>query len=89
MKIPLMEALKQMPYNVKFMKDLVTKNRMVSFKTVHNMLNYSAITSQSLVEKKENLGAFTILCIIGSFNFARVLCDMGASINFILLVIYK
>ncbi|XP_075076748.1 uncharacterized protein LOC142163371 [Nicotiana tabacum] len=38
---------------------------------------------------KEDLGAFTILCTIGAHDFARALCDNGASINLMPLAIYK
>nr|XP_016450033.1 PREDICTED: uncharacterized protein LOC107774891 [Nicotiana tabacum] len=34
-------------------------------------------------------GSFTILCIIGSFAFAKALCDLWASINLMPLATYK
>ncbi|XP_070029407.1 uncharacterized protein [Nicotiana sylvestris] len=40
-------------------------------------------------EEKEDPGAFTIPCTIGVHNFARALCDNGASINLMPLAIYK
>ncbi|XP_055835196.1 uncharacterized protein LOC129903681 [Solanum dulcamara] len=83
--IPLVEALEQMPSYAKFMKDLVTKKRTVSFVPADNLHQCSAISTRSLVEKKEDSGAFTI----GAFNFSRALCDLGASINSMLLAIYK
>ncbi|XP_049406266.1 uncharacterized protein LOC125869909 [Solanum stenotomum] len=43
----------------------------------------------SLVQKKENLGAFTIPCTIGLLHFAMALCDLGASINLMPLAIYR
>ncbi|MDV3181130.1 MAG: retropepsin-like aspartic protease [Candidatus Phytoplasma australasiaticum] len=42
-----------------------------------------------MVETKDDLGAFTILCIIEAFDFARALCDLGASINLMPLAVYK
>ncbi|XP_075108961.1 uncharacterized protein LOC142180786 [Nicotiana tabacum] len=39
--------------------------------------------------KKEDPGAFTILCTIGTHDFVRALCDNGASINLMPLSIYK
>ncbi|XP_049360826.1 uncharacterized protein LOC125825538 [Solanum verrucosum] len=39
--------------------------------------------------KKEDPGAFTISCTIGSIKFAKALCDLGASINLMPLAIYK
>ncbi|XP_049369405.1 uncharacterized protein LOC125834285 [Solanum verrucosum] len=47
---------------------------------------------RSLVEnawKKEDPSAFTIPCTIGLLHFAKVLCDLGASINLMPLSIYK
>lgn len=31
--------------------------------------------------KQKDLGAFTILCVIGNASFKRALCDLGASIS--------
>nr|XP_009798768.1 PREDICTED: uncharacterized protein LOC104244944 [Nicotiana sylvestris] len=44
---------------------------------------------ETVKEKKEDPGAFTIPCTIGVHDFARTLCDNGASINFMPLSIYK
>ncbi|XP_049375774.1 uncharacterized protein LOC125840851 [Solanum verrucosum] len=74
--IPLVEALEQMPRYAKFMKDLVTKKRACYCYNI------------SGAEKKDP-GAFIIPCTIGSFEFAKALCDLGASINLMPLVIYK
>ena len=41
------------------------------------MHHFSAITTRSLVEKKEDPGAFTIPCTIGLLHFAKALCHMG------------
>ena len=41
------------------------------------------------MQKKEDPGAFTILCTIGLLHFAKALCDLVASINLIPLSIYK
>ena len=58
--VPLVEALEQMPGYEKFMKDLVTKERSVTFEDDDQMQHCSAIATRSLVQKKENLGAFII-----------------------------
>lgn len=73
----------------KFMKDLVTKKRTVSFDSVDNTHHNSVITSRSLVEKNKNSRSFMILYTIGSSNFTRVLYELGSSINLISLVFYK
>ena len=71
------------------MKDLVTKKRAVSIDLIDNVHYCSAIATRSLVQKKEDPGAFTIPCTIESIKFAKALCDLGASINLMPLTIYK
>ena len=87
--VPLVEALEQMPSHAKFMKDLVTKKRSVTFEDDDRMHHCSDIATRSLVQKKEDSGAFTIPYTVGSLHFAKALCDMGASINLMPLSIYK
>ncbi|KAK4706807.1 hypothetical protein R3W88_033639 [Solanum pinnatisectum] len=87
--VPLIEALEKMPRYAKFMKDLVTKNRDVSFEDDDRLQHCSAIVTRSLLQKKEDHGAFTIPCTIGLLHFAKALCDLGASINLMSLSIYK
>ncbi|XP_015162333.1 uncharacterized protein [Solanum tuberosum] len=88
MNIPLVETLEQMPGYAKFMKDLVMKKRAVSIDFTDNVHHCSAIATRSLVQKKEDPGAFTIPCTIGSIKFAKALCDLEASINLMPLAIY-
>ena len=78
-----------MPGYAKFMKNMVTKKRSVTFEDDDRMHNCSAIATRSLVQKKEDPGAFTIPCIVGSLHFAKALCDLGASINLMPLLVYK
>ena len=73
----------------KFMTDLVTKKRSVTFEDDDRMKNCSAIATRSVVQKKEDPGAFTIPCTVGSLHFGKTLCDLGASINLMPLSIYK
>ncbi|XP_049357042.1 uncharacterized protein LOC125821699 [Solanum verrucosum] len=87
--IPLVEALEQMQGYAKFMKDLVTKKKAVSIDLTNDVHHCSAIATISLVQKKEDPGAFTILCTIGLIIFAKSLHDLGASINLMPLAIYK
>ncbi|TMW82755.1 hypothetical protein EJD97_005032, partial [Solanum chilense] len=76
-KVPLVEALEQMPCYAKFMKDLVIKKRSVTFEDDDRLQHCSAIATRSLVQKKEDPGAFTIPCTVGSLHFAKALCDLG------------
>lgn len=50
--IHLIKALEKMPRDAKFMKYLVTNKRTVNYKDVGGLYHCSAITSQSLVQKK-------------------------------------
>ncbi|XP_049348181.1 uncharacterized protein LOC125812747 [Solanum verrucosum] len=73
----------------KFMKDLVTKKRAVSFEDDARLQHCSAIDMRSLVQNKEDPGAFTIPCTIGMLHFVKVLCNLGVSINLMPLYLYK
>ena len=87
--VPLVKALEQMPGYAKFMKDLVTKKRSVTFEDDDRLQHCSTIATRSLVQKKEDPGAFTIPFIVGSLQFAKALCDLRASINLMPLSIYQ
>ncbi|XP_047268370.1 uncharacterized protein LOC124898666 [Capsicum annuum] len=89
MNVPLEEALEQMPGYAKFIKNLVTKKRAVSYEPIDNIHHCSAISIKSLVQKKEDPGAFTIPYTIGSLDFSKALCDLGASIYLMPLDFYK
>ena len=91
------EALNQCPFGRNYrtnawlchvMKDLVIKKRSVTFKDDDRLQHCSAIATRSLVQKKEDPGAFTIPCTVGSLHFAKALCDLGASINLMTLSIF-
>lgn len=77
----LVEALEQMTGYAKFIKDLVSKKRIVSYELVDNFHICSAIALRSLVQKKADPRTFTIPCTIESFNFAKALSDLKARIN--------
>nr|XP_009760166.1 PREDICTED: uncharacterized protein LOC104212563 [Nicotiana sylvestris] len=48
----------------------------------------SAVVTRPMAQKMSDPGSFTILCTIGSYDFAKALCDLGASINLMPLAIY-
>ena len=50
--VSLVEALEQMPDHAKFMKDLVTKKRSVTFGDNDRLQHCSVISTRSLVQKK-------------------------------------
>ncbi|XP_070057269.1 uncharacterized protein [Nicotiana tomentosiformis] len=86
--VSLVEALEQMLGYAKFMKDLVTKKRSMNFETIKVTHQVSAIV-HSIDPKLEDPGAFTISYTIGSVEFAKTLCDLGASIKFMPYLVYK
>ncbi|XP_019250930.1 PREDICTED: uncharacterized protein LOC109229835 [Nicotiana attenuata] len=57
--------------------------------TVTLTQTYNAVVTRPIAEKLSDPGSFTIPCTIGSFAFAKALCDLGASINLMHLAIYK
>ncbi|XP_070054505.1 uncharacterized protein [Nicotiana tomentosiformis] len=77
-----------MPGYAMFMKDLVTKKRSINYEMIKITHQVSSIV-HSMAPKLEGLGAFTIPCTIGSANFAKALCDLGASINLMLYSVFK
>ncbi|XP_047267207.1 uncharacterized protein LOC124897804 [Capsicum annuum] len=87
--LPLVEALEQIPRYAKFIKDLIMKKWSVTFKLMDNLHHCGAISIRSLVLQKVDLGAFTIPCTIRPLDFAKALCDLGASINLMPLDVYK
>ncbi|XP_070007508.1 uncharacterized protein [Nicotiana sylvestris] len=86
--VPLVEALEQMPGYAKFMKDLITKKHSMDCGTIKMTRQVSSIV-HSMAPKLEDPGAFTIPCNIGSADFAKALCDLGASINLMPYSVFK
>ncbi|XP_070047348.1 uncharacterized protein [Nicotiana tomentosiformis] len=86
--MPLVEALEQMPDYAKFMKDLVTKKWFMNFETIKVTHQVSEIV-HSMAPKLEDPSAFTIPCSIGSDEFPKALCDLGAIINLMPYSVFK
>ncbi|XP_070035627.1 uncharacterized protein [Nicotiana tomentosiformis] len=86
--VPLVEALEQTPGYAKFMKDLVTNKTSMNCETIKMIHQVSAIVHY-MDPKLQDPGAFTIPCTIGSANFAKALCDLGASINLMPYSVFK
>ena len=88
--IPFADALEHMPSYVKFMKDILSKKRILSdFEIVNLTEECNDILQRKLPQKLKDPGSFTILCTIGNSIFERALCDLGASINLMPLSIFK
>ena len=69
--MPLIEALEQMLGYAKFMKDKVTKKRLVYFEDDDRMQHCSDITTRSLVQKKRRSGCLHYFM----YNWVITLCE--------------
>uniref|UniRef100_A0A1U7XR66 Uncharacterized protein LOC104236678 n=1 Tax=Nicotiana sylvestris TaxID=4096 RepID=A0A1U7XR66_NICSY len=88
--ISLIEALKEMPGYAKMMKDLMSRKfEFQDLTTVTLTQTCNAVVTRPVAEKLSDPGSFTIPCTIRNFAFAKALCDLGANINLMPLVIYK
>ncbi|XP_049369182.1 uncharacterized protein LOC125834055 [Solanum verrucosum] len=65
------EALEQMPGYAKFMKDLVTKKRAISFEDDDKLQHFSAIATRSLCRRRKILGISLFLVPLGWYIFQR------------------
>ncbi|XP_070022647.1 uncharacterized protein [Nicotiana sylvestris] len=83
------EAFQEMPGFAKYLKDLITNKRTTKNEVVNVTDRVSSIIATSTVQKKDDPGALTFPCTIEAHDFARALCDNGASINLMPLTIYK
>ena len=90
MNIPFTEALAQIPYYAKFMKDILSKKRKLDEEGVVSLsTTYSAMIQKNFPMKMHDPSSFTIPCTIGNYEFGKALCDSGASINLMPLSIVK
>ncbi|XP_070025339.1 uncharacterized protein [Nicotiana sylvestris] len=88
--ISLIDSLKEMPGYAKMMKDLMSRKfDFQDLATVTPTQTCSAVETRPISEKLSDPQSFTIPCTIGNFDFAKALCDLGASINLMPLAIYK
>ena len=88
--IPFIEALTQMPNNVKFMKEIMSnKKKLDVYGTISLSENCSTIIQRKLLEKQRDPSSFTIPCTIGEHTFKKALCDLGASINLMSFFVVK
>ncbi|XP_009803766.2 uncharacterized protein [Nicotiana sylvestris] len=84
-----MDALREMPGYAKMMKDLISRKfDFQDLSTVTLTQTYNAVVTRPMAQKMSDLGSFIIPCTIGSYAFAKALCDLRASINLMPLTIY-
>ena len=88
--IPFSEALTQMPLYAKFMKDILSRKRKIVEEGIVSMrATCSAVIQNSIPEKMQDPGSFTIPYEIGHVDVVKTLCDSGASINLMPLSVTK
>ena len=79
-----------MPSYVKFMKEILSnKKKLEEYETVSMTEECSTILQNKLPTKCKDPGSFIIPCTIGNIEFSKALCDLGASINLMPLLIFK
>ncbi|XP_016458938.2 uncharacterized protein LOC107782569 [Nicotiana tabacum] len=89
LNILLMDALREIPGYAKMMKDLMSRKfNFQDLSTITLTQTCSAVVTRPMAQKLSDPGSFTIPCIIGSYAFAKALCDLGANINLMPLAIY-
>nr|XP_016513457.1 PREDICTED: uncharacterized protein LOC107830425 [Nicotiana tabacum] len=89
LNIPLIDALREIPGYAKMMKDLMSRKLdFQDLSTVTLTQTCNAVVTKPMAQKMSDPGSFTIKCTIGSYAFAKALCDLGASINLMSLAVY-
>ena len=88
--IPFLEALTQMPLYAKFMKEILSRKRKIAEEGIVNLTaTCSAVIQNSIPEKMQDPGSFTIPSEIGHADVGKALCDSGANINLMPLSVAK
>ena len=77
-----------MPLCSKFLKEVLRKKKKIAEEGIVNLI-CSAIIQQKLPAKMKDPGSFTIPCSIGKYEFKKALCDSGASINLMSLLVVQ
>ncbi|XP_016498532.2 uncharacterized protein LOC107817250 [Nicotiana tabacum] len=89
LNIPLIDALREMSGYAKMMKDLMSqKFDFQDLSTVTLTQICSVVVTRPMAQKMSDPGSFIIPCKIGSYAFAKALCDLGANINLMSLDVY-
>jgi len=78
--VPLMDAM-QVPTYTRYLKDIINNKWPLPTTEVVKLIEAcSAAIRHQLLEKKKDPGCPTIRCSIGTQNFDKALCDLGASV---------
>ncbi|KAL4303062.1 hypothetical protein GQ457_10G009490 [Hibiscus cannabinus] len=87
--IPFLEAIEQVPFYAKFLKDICTKKRRAeSYETIVVTSDY-CVGRVELPMKKKHPDSFIIHCYIGNNFMGNALCDLGSSVNLMPKAVFK
>lgn len=82
LNVPFTEALTQIPYNAKFLKEILSnKRKLEDHETVAIIVDSSVVIQNMVIPKLKDLRSFSIPCQIWAMNFERELCDLGANVS--------
>jgi hypothetical protein len=88
--IPLLDAIKQVSYYAKFLKDLCTMKRKLNVKKKAFLVEQvSVILHNNNALKYKGTGCPTISCFIGEHKIERALVDLGASVNLLPYLVFQ
>ncbi|GFS37562.1 hypothetical protein Acr_00g0052730 [Actinidia rufa] len=89
-KIPFLDAVKQIPAYAKFLKDLCTVKRTLNVKDkAFLMEQVSSIIQAKATPKYKDPGCPTVSIVIGATTIEHALLDLGASVNLLPYTVYK
>ncbi|XP_019057336.1 PREDICTED: uncharacterized protein LOC104807112 [Tarenaya hassleriana] len=83
------EVITQIPSYAKFLKDILTKKRVIEKETITLNPECNAILQHDLPPKMSDPGSFSIPCKLGNVSIDCALCDLGANVSLLPLSIYK
>ncbi|XP_019235427.1 PREDICTED: uncharacterized protein LOC109215772 [Nicotiana attenuata] len=90
LNIPLVDMLREVPKDAKYIKDIVeNKRRLTEFETVALTKECTSRFQHKLPQKLKDPSSFTILVRIDEIDVGRALCDLGASFNLMPLSVFK
>ena len=90
LNVPLLGTIQQVPAYAKFLKDMCIKKRKTNVpKKVFLTTNIIELLSGPILVKYKGPGCPTISCTIRQTEINRALLDLGASINFLPLSVYR
>jgi len=80
--IPLLDAVKQVPRDARFLKELcTTKRKLIGNEKISAGENVSAVFKRKFPPKCQDPGVFSVPCKMGNLYFDKAMLDLSASIN--------